>query len=438
MQQNVGVENEVFAILIGHGLLREGQRGFPPYGIDGITDAMDVASGKVCGYCGGTMTHSPRNTLSVDHVSQALEAIAPLELAEEWDNVGLLLGSPDDGVSRILLTIDLTEPVLDEAIARGATMVIAYHPPIFAPLKRLTDACANERIMLRAARAGIAIHSPHTALDAANDGLGDWLVRGCGDGDVRALLPHASLPASESCKLVTFCPADAVAGIRDAWTATGAGRIGDYVMCSFETPGTGTFFGAEGTNPTTGKMGIMNRVDEVRLEMVCPSRSLGLAMIALRQAHPYEEPPVEIHRLEKRPRRDRGTGRLLMLDRAASLDDIILRVKRRLGVTVLRVAEGANRPDQHTRIGAVPGAGGSLIDAAMEQNCDLYLTGEMRHHDVVAAQARGCTLLLPGHTNTERGYLPVLRERLCESLGEHLKDDQIFIANEDRSPFRVA
>lgn len=382
------------------------------------------------------MSDSPA-AVSVRDLTHVLEDIAPIRYAESWDNVGLLLGSGDRPANRVLLTIDLTEDVLDEAIAAGVNLIISYHPPIFDPLTRVTDESEKQRIILRAARADISIYSPHTALDSAPDGLNDWLVRGLGGGDVRALITRSELPETEECKLVTYCPREAVEQVRSALATIGAGIIGDYRLCSFELPGTGTFMGMEGTNPAVGEAGRLERVPEIRLEMVIGQRALALAMRTLRQAHPYEEPPVEIHALEPRPMRHVGGGRRITLDQAATLEQIVDRTKQTLGVRSVRVARGRNAPDEHRVIGACAGAGGGMVDEAIAQGCDVFLTGEMRHHDVMAAIARGCTLLLPGHTNTERGFLPHYRDRLLAGLGDRLDASAVLLSERDRASFDV-
>jgi dinuclear metal center YbgI/SA1388 family protein len=369
----------------------------------------------------------------VEDVVGALESIAPSQYAANWDNVGLVVGSRRWRADSILLTIDLTEAVMREAADVRAQMIVSYHPPIFEPLKSLTDATSKQRIVLEAVENRIAIYSPHTALDAAPGGVNDWLAACLGQGDVRALQSREDLPESEQCKIITFCPADAVDQIRNGLAAVGAGRIGRYQLCSFEIPGKGTFLGGEDTNPKVGRRGSLQRVDEVRLEMVCPKPALGLAMIALREFHPYEEPPIEIHPLLPRPQRSIGQGRRATLDQPASLRTLLERIKGHLGVRQLQVAIGDRAPGKYARIGLCAGAGGSLLDAAIDQGCEMFLTGEMRHHDVLAAQSRGCTVVLAGHTNTERGYLKVLRKKVIDVL----PDLKISLSKRDADPLRV-
>lgn len=381
--------------------------------------------------------------MNVDQIISLLERLAPLEYAADWDNVGLLIGSRRWPVTKIMLTIDLTEAVLKEAISSEAEMIIAYHPPIFAPIKSITDSTDRSQIILEVARAGVAVYCPHTALDAAPGGVSDWLAEGLigksggggggGGGDVRALETIESLPESEQCKIVTFCPIDAAERIRHGLASAGAGRIGDYQLCSFEIRGTGTFLGGEGTKPVVGKRGALERVDETRLEMVCSKAALALAVMTLRQFHPYEEPPIEIYELMRRPQRYIGQGRRIVLDQAASLKSLTERIKKCLGVNQLQVALGDDAPAKYQTVGLCAGAGGSLLDAAIAQGCQLFFTGEMRHHDVLAAQARGCTIILAGHTNTERGYLKTLRKKLIPQLPE----TAIFISKRDVDPLQA-
>lgn len=373
--------------------------------------------------------------MQITDLIAALERIVPLSAAAEWDNVGLLAGSRSGKTSRVLLTIDLTDEVLREALEADCGLIVAYHPPIFHAMKSITDATAESRVLLEALREGVALYSPHTALDAAPGGINDWLCAGLGPGDVRALVPFADLPVTEQNKVITYCPAEAVTAIRNGLASIGAGRIGGYQLCSFEIPGSGTFLGGEATHPVVGRRGELSRVNEVRLEMVCPTAALALAVTALRQFHPYEEPPIEIIRFEKRPQRGVGQGRRLVLDQPMSLRAIAERLKERLGVKQLQIAaaDGAAAPAKLTHIGVCAGAGGSLLNNAIDQDCRIFITGEMRHHDVLSAVARGCSVLLVGHTQTERPYLKVLARRLREEAD----GIDVLVSKRDVDPLRT-
>ena len=350
----------------------------------------------------------------------AFDAFAPDYYANDWDNVGLLVGSSTWPANNILLTIDLTQAVLQEAIDSKTNVIVSYHPPIFDPLTSVTDSTFKEKIILEAIQHNIAIYAPHTSLDVATGGVNDWLADGIGEGDIRALTPFGNLPPSEECKLVTICPEDEADQLRQSLASVGCGNIGKYEHCSFATSGVGTFLGQEGTNPTHGESGKLQRVVECKLEMVVSKSSLPLAIQTLRQFHSYEEPAIEIYELQERPRRELGVGRRIHLDQPVQLDELARRIKKHLGVGYVRVAPAAgtdNRVEVQT-IGICAGAGGSVCPLAIEDGCEVFVTGEMTHHQVVAAASQGCTVVLTGHTNSERGYLPTLQRQLNELLPE--------------------
>ena len=356
--------------------------------------------------------------MKVTELISAFESFAPTYLANDWDNVGLLVGATDWSSDNILLTIDLTEAVMQEAISMKADTIVSYHPPIFDPLKSVTDKSFKERLILLAIQHNIAIYSPHTSLDVAKDGVNDWIIAGIGKGDVRAIQPFDNLPPDEERKLVTYCPEDKIEELRLALSSVGCGRIGEYEQCSFTTKGTGTFIGNEGTHPTHGEAEVLQKVEECRFEMVVSKKALSLAIQALRQFHPYEEPALEVHALEKRPRREIGVGRRVHLDKEVQLDALARKLKKYLGIGYVRVAPAAGKDDRVKvqTIGLCAGAGGSVCDLAIDDGCEVFVTGEMTHHQVVAATARGCTVMLTGHTNSERGYLPKLKDKLTSLL----------------------
>ncbi|MFM1832727.1 MAG: hypothetical protein RLZZ461_1043 [Planctomycetota bacterium] len=373
---------------------------------------------------------SPSSTVA-DLVA-AMDRVAPPGLAESWDNVGLLLGRRGDPVSKVLLCIDLMPEVVDEAVAREVDAVIAYHPPIFSGLKSITDAAPQNASLLTLIQAGIAVHSPHTAADAATGGVNDWLADGLGPGTREAIHPAEILPSSERFKIVTFAPTAAIDDVRTAMAAAGAGHIGDYDTCATEVPVTGLFRGGETTNPVVGKRGRLERVEETRLEMVCGSAALGPAIAALRAAHPYEEPPIEVHPLAPRPDTSIGAGRLVTLDRPATVKTLVERLRDHLGTDRFSVHE-PDRRRKHTVIGLCAGSGAELMPAAFDRGATLFLTGELKHHDVLDAARRDAAVILAGHTNTERGWLKVLRK----ALGRAMPGVEFDVSKTDRDPLRT-
>ncbi|MEZ6233854.1 MAG: Nif3-like dinuclear metal center hexameric protein [Phycisphaerales bacterium] len=378
-------------------------------------------------------------TPTVADLVAAVERIAPPHLAESWDRVGLHVGQRAAAIAGpVLLTIDLTERVIDEAIRAKAAAIIAYHPPIWNPLTSITDATPRERILYRAIQAGIAVYSPHTALDAAPHGLTDWLCECLSPdasripGDCRALTPFAQPDPTRQVKIVTFVPAEKVENLRMALASAGAGIIGNYRVCSFATTGTGSFFGAEGSKPVVGKPGQVELVEEVRLEMVCSKRALPIAIETLREFHPYEEPAIDVYDLHGEPRRAVGLGRRLVLDQPAPVAELAGRLRDHLGVSRTQIALVDQADPPRSTIGVVAGSGGDALALAIAEQCDVFVTGEMSHHSIVEALHAGVNVILAGHTNTERGYLPRLAKRLASSLSSL----EFRVSTSDADPLR--
>lgn len=356
-------------------------------------------------------------------------AVAPEHLAGGWDKVGLHAGSLDQDIEQALMCIDLTHAVITEALKQQCQLILAYHPPIFAPLERLTDDGPwNQTRMVRCVREGLAVYSPHTALDAARGGMNDWLCEGIGQGSSVPIEPVGQ--RRDEYKLVVFVPSENEATVREAMAQAGAGWIGNYRECSFAAAGEGGFRPIEGANPAIGKVGQRESVAEHRMEMIVPGRHLAGVVAALITAHPYEEPAYDIFKLEPVPQiadEQQGAGRLLTLDEPIDADDLTSRIKTLLGMPHLKVAAG-DKPIK--TIAVCPGAGGKLFEPVV---ADAYFTGEMQHHHVLDLNQQGRTVVLAGHTNTERPYLPVYRDRLVKAGASILWH----ISEADKAPMAI-
>jgi len=285
---------------------------------------------------------------SISQVESVLNEIAPPAYAQEWDNVGLLVGDRGEECTGVLLCIDLTQAVLDEAEADGVNMLACYHPPIFRPISRLTaDDRGSGALVWRAARLGCAIYAMHTALDAAVGGTNDVLAAACGLKDVRPLDYAEAGPAQ--CKVVVFVPPDDVDDVAEAMFAAGAGWIGQYHHCSFRLRGEGTFWGTEQTSPAVGQAGRLERVEEVRLEAICPEAVVGEVVQAIRATHPYEEPAFDLYPLKRLPAQV-GMGRIGVLSRPTSVARLAKRLGKAVGARKVLVAGEAGRQVQRVAV----------------------------------------------------------------------------------------
>ncbi len=367
-----------------------------------------------------------RRRLRAGDICDALALIAPPALAAEWDNVGLIIGDRSAGVRRLLLAIDLTGPVVGEARRCGAEMVMAYHPPIFHPLSRLTPDSAPAAFA--AARADLVVYSMHTALDAAPGGTNDVLAEAIGLTDARPLKPAA---AGSHCKLVVFLPPEDLPRVASAAFRAGAGGIGRYAECSFRTAGVGTFRGESGSRPAVGRPGRREQVEELRLEMVVPGDRLGQVVRAVRAAHGYETPAIDVYRLQPLPDAA-GAGRIGRLAGCVSRPAFVARVKRALGLR--RVLLAGPRTGRVSTAACCAGSGGGLLRAAIAAGADAYVTGELGHHDALAAAAAGLTIICAGHSHSERIALPALAGRIRRALpGLHVR-----VSRADRDPMLLA
>jgi dinuclear metal center YbgI/SA1388 family protein len=362
--------------------------------------------------------------MKLQHLVAALDQIAPPSLAESWDNVGLLVGDPAADVTSAMLCIDYTPEVACEAAGQSCQLVIAYHPPIFKPLKNVLAGTT----IFDAIKRGVAIYSPHTALDVADGGTNDVLA------DVLKLVDRRPLkqssPGAKEYKLVTFVPKDALEKVSRALFDAGAGQIGQYSQCSFRSAGTGTFFGEEGTNPTVGQAGKLETAEEIRLETVVPISKVAAVIGALRTAHPYEEPAFDLNALAVPPT-TLGLGRVGSMASPMAKKDVFALLKRELKIEHLLIAGPAE--GDVTTAAVCAGACGDLLDDAIRAKADLYITGEMRHHDALKAAAHGLTVVCTLHSNSERITLARLRDRLAKEV----PGVALHLSAKDRDPFSV-
>jgi dinuclear metal center YbgI/SA1388 family protein len=345
---------------------------------------------------------------TVAAIIEYLEQFAPPELAAGWDNVGLLLGERGGEVRRVMTCLTLTPASAAEAAEEGAGLVVTHHPILFRGAKRLTGDTPEGRTLLALVRAGVAVYSPHTAFDNTAGGINELIAGRLGLTGLAPLRPQA---ADRQYKVVVFVPDKDLDRVADAMFAAGAGHIGQYSQCSFRLQGTGTFFGSEATNPTVGQKGRREEVAEWRLEAVCPEAQLEQAVAAMRRAHSYEEPAYDVYRLHAAGS-TQGDGRVGSLSAAVPLGELARTARTALGAGMVQAVGDLARPVRRVAIGC--GAGGELLGDALRCGADVFLTGELRFHDYLEAQARGLALVLPGHYATERPGVEDLARRLQE------------------------
>lgn len=356
-----------------------------------------------------------------------LKKIAPLNIAEDWDNVGLILGDDQVPVTRILTCLTLTSDVAQEAVDTGAQMIVTHHPVMFKAIKQITSATAEGRTLLNLLGHSIAVYSPHTAWDNAPTGINHQLAT------LLQLKEQASLRArtvADEAKVVTFVPEPQLESVREALWKAGAGVIGDYRNCSFALRGTGTFYGMETTNPAVGQSGRLEEVDEIRLEVICPLKSLDQALGAIRKSHPYEEPVVDVFTVKKHSDNS-GAGRVGDLPTPMTLGELNAEVARLLRQPSVQFV--GDTTSSVTRVGIACGAAAEFLRDAHRAGCQAFLTGEARFHSCLEARDLGLGMILPGHFATERFSM----EKLAERLGTQYPEIVALASQRERDPLQT-
>jgi dinuclear metal center YbgI/SA1388 family protein len=347
---------------------------------------------------------------TIADVISVLEQIAPPSLAADWDNSGLLIGDPAGSVRRIMTCLTVTPETAQEAVSNRTDLVVSHHPVMFRAIQRLTASKPEGRILLSLIRAGVAVYSPHTSFDNAPEGINDSLGSALGLVDVKVLRRSAGNP---QCKVVVFVPEDDLQRVSTALFQAGAGNIGCYSECSFRASGMGTFKGSITSHPTVGQAGRREEVKEWRLEAVAPVARIEAVTEAIRASHSYEEPAFDFYHLVA-VSRGVGEGRIGRLPEITTLGTLARQMKSVLRLDWLQMVGGAD--DRVERIAIVCGAGGSLLGDAIRFRADLFVTGELRFHDCLAAKANNVGALLLGHYASERLGVESLARRLEASF----------------------
>lgn len=363
--------------------------------------------------------------MKIKDIAEKIDKIVPLKLAQEWDNVGLLIGDPQQNVKNILLTIDITKDVLAEAKRSRTDLIISYHPVIWDGLKKIS----GDDIVYDLIQAGIAVFSIHTALDAVAGGVNDGLAEIVGIIDGKPIGDYVESPQGNNYKLVVFVPASSAAKVSNAIFAAGAGAIGNYSNCGFNAGGTGTFLPLAGARPAIGKKGKLEKVNEIRFETIVSAEKLDNCIAAMKKAHPYEKPAFDVFKLYNSQNKF-GLGRIGKLQKPMQLKKILERIKRYTGAKAFGIIGERNHLIKTAAVCA--GSCGKIINSIIAAKADLYLTGELKHHQALAAQEAGLTCICLSHTVSERFILMKLAKQLQKQIGQLT----IKISRKDADPFK--
>jgi len=344
--------------------------------------------------------------MKVSKLADLLDQLYPFALAEEWDNVGLIVGDSKAEVTGVLLALDVTRGVLEDAKSSGCNVVVTHHPVIFRAIKRIHTSELQGGLVAQALRDGTSLIALHTNLDSAVGGLNDTLCEALGLVNVKPLVDSGR---ERFYKLAVFVPSTHADKVREALFASGAGHVGNYDLCSFNSEGTGTFRGQEGkTNPFLGKPGELERAAEVKIEVILRREIAGKVVGGMLSAHPYEEVAYDLIPLHNK---EAGTGlaRIGKLPQPESLQAFTSRVQE-LGILVKAVLGAPDKAVQ--KVALCSGAGSDFCGSALSQGADVYLTAELKHHHALSAFDKGMALVETDHYTLEQKHWPKLADIL--------------------------
>ncbi|MCA0147576.1 MULTISPECIES: Nif3-like dinuclear metal center hexameric protein [Rossellomorea] len=367
-------------------------------------------------------------TVNGHEIIQLFEEFSPKYLAESGDPIGLQIGKLNEKVENVMITLDVLENVVDEAIKNNVKLIIAHHPPLFRPLKSLQTDSYQGRMIEKLIKHDISVYAAHTNLDVAVGGVNDLLASKLQLQEPSVLVPTYQ---EELRKLAVYVPKEHAGELREALGKAGAGHIGNYSHCSFSSEGQGRFLPGEGTHPHIGKQGALEEVSEEKVETVYPVSLEKKVLKAMFTHHPYEEIAYDIYSLENGSKA-LGLGRIGYLAEEMSLKDFALFVKKTLGMDGIRLIGDGDANVK--KVAVLGGDGNKFIGKAKRQGADVFVSGDIYYHTAHDAMMMGLNIVDAGH-HIEK----VMKEGVAAHLAKRCSEKgfivNIFASKAETNPF---
>ena len=353
-----------------------------------------------------------------------LEELAPLSYAEDFDNVGLLVGEVENEITGVLVCHDALETVIEEAIAKKCNLVVCFHPILFSGLKKITGKNYVERSIIKAIKNNIAIYAVHTALDNHKEGVNKIFCKALGLKNTQILIPKSNFIQ----KLVTYTIPENVEKVRNALFDAGAGKIGNYEDCSFTSQGMGTYMGNEDSNPEIGKPLEFVQAQEIKIEVTFEKHLQSAVLKALLKNHVYEEVAYEVYELQNK-HQNIGLGMIGELEKPMSESEFLSFVKTKMQCGVIRHSCFLDKPIQ--KVAVLGGSGSFAIPNAIQMGADAFLTADLKYHNFYEAENQ---LLLAdiGHYESER----YTKNYIVDFLKEKITNFAIVLSEENTNPVK--
>lgn len=344
----------------------------------------------------------------IKDITNAIEAFAPLNLQEDYDNAGLITGDSNAECTGVLFSLDCTEAVIEEAVQKKCNLIVAHHPIVFKGLKKLTGSNYVERTIISSIKKDVAIYACHTNIDNVIDGVNAKIAAKLGLKNIKILSPKTELLK----KLVVFVPVTHADAVRDAILANGGGHIGNYSHCSFNIDGTGTFMGNEGTKPFVGEPNKLHKEAEVRIETVFEVQNQGRIVSAMISAHPYEEVAHDIYPISNKHLKI-GSGVIGELEKEMPENDFMTMVKAAFNLKTLKHTPLTNKNIK--KVAVCGGSGQFLLKNAIASKADSYITSDFKYHEFFDADGK-LLLLDIGHFESEQFTPEIFYEIIREKI----------------------
>lgn len=365
------------------------------------------------------------NIINRDIFNQ-MEKWAPISLGYDWDNNGLQIGSYSNEVSNVLISLDVLEVTVDEAIANNIDLIVAHHPLLFKGLKKIDFSTPKGRTIKKLIENNISVYAAHTNLDIAENGVNDLLANALSVKDTKPLVETAT---TSLYKIIVYVPEDYLSAVKQALNEAGAGHIGNYAECSFETIGQGQFMPLKNATPFSGKHDKLSVFEEIKLEMIVSEEKLDEAINQMKKAHPYEEVAYDIFKLENK-NRSLGIGRIGCLNKKTSVQLLCEEIKKNLDIKKLRVSGDLAKKVE--KVAILGGSGEKFIQDAYKQNADVLITGDVTFHQAQEAIELGIVVIDAGH------YIEkIMKQAVKDYLDTRFKSHSInfIISEKNTDPF---
>lgn len=360
--------------------------------------------------------------MHIREITSYLESLAPVSSQESYDNSGLIVGEPNQKVTNVLISLDCIESTVDEAIEKGCELIIAHHPIVFRGLKKLNGKNYIERTVLKAIKNDVAIYAIHTNLDNYRFGVNYEIGKRIGLTDLKVLQPKKEVLS----KLICYVPKDHTDTVSQAVFNAGAGNIGDYDECGFQTSGNGTFRPNDSAKPFIGEAGERSLVEEVKFEAVCSNHKLGKVINAMISAHPYEEVAYEVFPMLNANSYE-GSGMVGSMKAPMAAKDFLQHIKDTFNCGVIRHTALVN--DTIEKVAFCGGAGSFLLGAAKSSGADIYITGDYKYHEFFDAE-EGIIIADIGHYESEQ----YTSDRIAEILTEKFATFAVHLTEVNTNP----